>query len=137
MKKTARVDWIEGYRLEGHTDTGRSVLMDSGENAVAASPAQLVLQALAGCTMMDCVLIIGKARKKIDKFYVDITAEESDGHPRIYKKIHLKYFFTGSELDESTVERAAKLSEEKYCRIHAMLEGKAEITSSYQINKDG
>lgn len=135
MTKTARVDWIDGYRLEGKTDTGKTVLMDSGENAVAASPAQLLLQALAGCTMMDCVLIIGKARKKIDKFWVDVAAEESGGHPNIFKKIHVTYNFKGSELDDALIQRAINLSEEKYCRVHAMLIKSSDITSSYNLNK--
>lgn len=135
MTKTARVDWLENYKLEGHTDTGKTVLMDSGENAAAASPAQLLLQALAGCTMMDCVLIITKARKKIDKFWIDVTAEEAETHPKVFTKIHVTYNFTGSELDEATIERAIKLSEEKYCRVHAMLSKSSEITSSYNINK--
>ena len=134
MTKTARVDWIEGYKLEGKTDNGNTVLMDSGENASAASPAQLLLQSLAGCTMMDCVLIIGKARKKIEKFWVDITAEESDAHPKVFTKMHVTYNFTGSELDTATIERAIKLSEEKYCRVHAMLSKSSVITSSYNLN---
>lgn len=135
MTKTARVDWIEGFKLKGTTDNGKTVMMDTGENASAASPAQLLLQALAGCTMMDCVLIIGKARKKIDKFWVDVTAEETEGHPKIYNKIHVTYNFIGSELDDDTIKRAISLSEEKYCRVHAMLSKSSEISSSYNLNK--
>lgn len=134
MTKTARVDWIEGYRLEGNTDNGKTVMMDSGENATAASPAQLLLQSLAGCTMMDCVLIIGKARKKIEKFWVEITADEANDHPKIFTKMHVTYNFTGKELDSAVIDRAIKLSEEKYCRVHAMLSKSSVITSSYNLN---
>ena len=137
MKKTARVDWVEGYKLEGTTDNGKIVPMDSGESAAAASPAQLLLQALAGCTMMDCVLIIGKARKKIDKFWIDVTAEEAEQHPKVFTKMHVTYNFIGAELDAATVERAIKLSEEKYCRVHAMLAKSSELTSSYNLNAEG
>lgn len=135
MTKTARVDWIEGFKIAGKTDNGKTVMMDSGENAVAASPAHLLLQSLAGCTMMDCVLIIGKSRKKIDKFWIDITAEEVEEHPKIFNKMHVTYNFFGNELDSAIVERAIKLSEEKYCRVHAMLSKSSEITSSYNLNK--
>ncbi|NOS83804.1 MAG: OsmC family protein [Ignavibacteria bacterium] len=135
MTKTARVDWIDGFKLNGTTDSGKTVLMDTGENAIAASPAQLLLQALAGCTMMDCVLIIGKSRKKIDKFWVDVAAEESGGHPNIFNKIHVTYNFIGSELDDEVIKRAISLSEEKYCRVHAMLSKSSEISSSYNLNK--
>ncbi|HMQ77989.1 MAG TPA: OsmC family protein [Ignavibacteria bacterium] len=135
MTKTARVDWIEGYKLEGLTDNGKKVMMDTGENASAASPAQLLLQSLAGCTMMDCVLIISKSRKKIDKFWVDVAAEESEGHPKIFEKIHLTYNFLGAGLDDEIIKRAISLSEEKYCRVHAMLCKISDITSSYNLNK--
>jgi putative redox protein len=137
MIKTARIDWIENFKLEGHTDNGFTVMMDSGEGAVAASPAQLLLQALAGCTMMDCVLILTKARKVIHKFWIDVTAEEADEHPKVFSKVHLTFNFTGINLDNASVERAIKLSEEKYCRIQAMLRPKTEITSSYNINNNG
>lgn len=135
MTKTAKVEWIRDYLLEGYTDSGQTVKMDTGENATAASPPQLLLQALAGCTMMDCVLIITKARKHIDKFWVDVKAEEAEMQPKVYTEIHLTYNFNSPDLDNSTVERAIKLSEEKYCRVHAMLSGKVKISSSYNLNK--
>lgn len=135
MIKTARVDWLEGYRLEGKTESGKIVKMDSGEHAEAPSPAELMLQIVAGCTMMDCVLIIGKSRKKLEKFWVDVTADEAEEHPKVFTKFHLTYNFYGSELDSATVERAIKLSEEKYCRVHAMLSKSSVITSSYNLNK--
>ncbi len=136
MAKHASVKWIEGFKLEGLTDNNKIVAMDTGENATAASPAQLLLQALAGCTMMDCVSIISKCRQTIDKFWVNINAEESVTHPKIYTNIHLTYNFTGKDLDASTIERAIKLSEEKYCRIHAMLSSKSKLTSSYKLNEE-
>jgi putative redox protein len=138
MKKTARVDWLgEGFKLEGSTDNGKKVTMDTGEGAVAASPAQLLLQALAGCTMMDVVLILVKSRKKPDKFWIELEAEETEKHPKVFPKIHLTYNFKGAALDDASVERAIKLSEENYCRIHAMLKCSSELTSSYIIHKEG
>jgi putative redox protein len=134
MTKTAKATWIEGFKIEGLTDNGKTIIMDSGTEAIAPSPAQLLLQALMGCTMMDCVLIIGKSRKKIDKFWVELTAEEADEHPRVYTKIHMTYYFEGKELDAAVIERAIQLSEEKYCRVHAMLCDSANITSSYKLN---
>ncbi len=137
MKKTAKIKWLgEGFALEGSTDNGKIVKMDTGEGAIAASPAQLILQALAGCTMMDVVLILTKSRKKPEKFWVELVAEEAETHPKVFTKIHLKYNFTGSLLDSSSVERAIKLSEENYCRLHAMLKGSAELSSSYQIHNN-
>lgn len=84
MKKSAIINWIEGYKLEGLTDNGKTVLMDTGENSTAASPAQLLLLSLAGCTMMDCVLIITKSRKTLEKFRVEVEAEEAETHPKVF-----------------------------------------------------
>jgi putative redox protein len=137
MIKTAAVNWIEKNRLEGHTDSGQIVIMDTGPGATAASPAELLLQAAAGCTMMDCVMIITKSRRTLTKFRVDIKAEEAEGHPKVFKSIHLTYNFEGPDLDKVIIERAINLSEQKYCRIHAMLHNSVKITSSYNINQNG
>ena len=137
MIKTAKVNWIEGFKLEGITDNNKVVKMDSGPDAVAASPAQLLLQAAAGCTMMDCVLIIQRSRKNLIKFWVDVEAEEAEEHPKVFTKIHTTYHFIGPDLDSALIERAIKLSEEKYCRVHAMLSHSTVLTSSYKLNEIG
>jgi len=137
MITTAKVNWIDNYKLEGHTRSGKTVLMDTGKGAVAASPAELFLQSAAGCTMMDCYLVISKSRKHLEKFWVDLEADESDTHPKVFTKIHLTYNFVSHDLDDATIQRAIKLSEEKYCRVHAMLKGNVEMTSSYNLNKNG
>lgn len=131
----AKINWVENYLLEGNSDSGKKFYMNTGEGVSEFSPAELVLQALAGCTMMDCVLIISKSRRKVEKFWVDVEAEESEIYPKVFTKIHLTYNFVGGELDNSLVERAIKLSEEKYCRVHAMLQGSVTITSSYKLNQ--
>src|SRR6187455_1146313 len=94
----AKINWIENYKLEGNTNSNHTVKMDSGEHASAASPAELLLQSLAGCSMMDCLLIISKSRKKIRDFWVDVEAEEAETCPKVYKKIHLTYNFISNEL---------------------------------------
>lgn len=129
----AKINWVKDNHLEGETDTGQKVIMDSGESAIAAHPAQLLLHALAGCTMMDMILILTKSRKTIEKFWVEVDAEEAKVHPKVFTKIHLTYNIKGKDLQPKEVERAIDLSEKKYCRVHAMLEGKVKLTSSYKL----
>ena len=99
------------------------------------TPKELVLHALAGCTMIDVVEIILKSRKHLEKCWVDVEAEVADEHPKIYKKIHLTYNFKSPDLDSKVAERAIQLSKEKYCSVTAMLSGKVAITHSYHIKK--
>ena len=130
----AKVCWIKNFELEGHTNSGHTVKMDTGEHAIAASPAELLLQSLAGCSMMDCVLIISKSRKNFKNFWVDVEAEEAETYPRVYKKIHLSYNFISNELGDAVIERAIKLSHEKYCKVYAMLHNSVDITYSINLN---
>ncbi len=109
--------------------------MDSGTDAVAASPAQLILQALAGCTLMDCVHIFTRARNDLKKLWIDVKAEEAETHPRVYSSVHLTYHITSSDITDAEADRAIRLSGEKYCRVHAMLSDKVKITFSFVIER--
>lgn len=129
----AKVTWQESYKLEGQTGSGKTVRMDTGKEARDPSPAELVLQALAGCTMMDVVLILTKGRKKIDRFWVDVEAKEAADFPRIFTDVHLVFNLSGSDLDRESVERAVKLSHEKYCRVSAMLRSTVRITTTVNL----
>ena len=68
---------------------------------------------------------------------MNISAEATDEHPKVYKKIHIEYVFHGKDLKEKDIERAIELSQTKYCGVTAMLSKAMEITHSYKIvNRD-
>ena len=94
-------------------------------------PKALLLSGLAGCTGMDVASILGKMQMPYDSFALEIDAQQNDEHPIVYTAIHIKYIFTGSELDISKIEKAIKLSQNKYCGVNEMLGKTAEI--SYEI----
>lgn len=132
-----KVNWITKFYLEGETDTGHIVKMDSsaaGNVTKGPVPKELLLQALAGCTMMDVAAVLEKSRKHMDKFWIDVDAEMANEHPRVFTKIHLKYNFAGKDLDDNSVKRAIELSKEKYCAISNLLKKGVELTYSYEIN---
>ncbi|RPI19096.1 MAG: OsmC family peroxiredoxin [Ignavibacteriae bacterium] len=131
-----KVNWINKYHLEGETETGHFIHMDSapaGEETKGPTPKELLLQALAGCTMMDVSLILEKSRKHVDKFWIDVEADTAKEHPRVFTRIHLKYNLIGQDLDNKTVERAIELSRERYCSIYGMLQENVDITYSYEL----
>jgi len=116
------------------------VVMDSGTAAggsgAGASPKELVLLALGGCTAHDVVAILRKKRAPLERLVVSVSAEEREEHPRIFTAIHLEYIFRGSGLREHDIERAIELSETKYCSVSAMLRGVATITTSWRIENE-
>lgn len=97
-------------------------------------PKALLLSGLAGCTGMDVASILKKMRMPYDRFSVEVDAETTDKHPKVYSKIHLRYIFEGAELDEEKIRKAIDLSQEVYCGVTAMLSRTAEVDYELVMN---
>ena len=126
----------EDLLLEAENDTGNKIMLDSSASGVGknrgARPLQLLLMGLAGCTSMDVISILKKMREPLEDFHVDVNAEQATEHPHVYTEIHVEYVITG-DVKEESVQKAIRLSEERYCSANAMLRQAATITSSYRI----
>jgi putative redox protein len=94
---------------------------------------ELVLTGAAACTAFDVVLILKKARQPIADCVVEAAATRAATEPKVFTKIHLHYHVAGRGLDPRQVERAVKLSKEKYCSATLMLAKTAEITYDISI----
>ena len=138
-KHKAVVKQLEGMTLLGKADSNHWVTMDGPENFGGSNgairPKELVLLALGGCTASDVSSILQKKRVKVDDFEIQISAESTETHPKVYTKINLEFIFTGKDIKEKDVERAIELSQTTYCGVTAMLEKSIEITHSYTINE--
>ncbi len=113
--------------IGGHTlitDT----TVDNGGNDFGPSPKALLLAGLIGCSGIDIMSILKKMRVELDDLNVDIESETRDEDPKIYTYIHIVYKFKGKNVPYDKVERAVKLSMEKYCGVSAMLENAVPIT---------
>jgi len=134
---TALVKQLQGLTFSAKTSSNHWVMMDGpedfgGSNA-AIRPKELLLVALGGCTGSDVASILQKKRIQVDNFEMNITADSTDDHPKVYTKMHVEYVFHGKEIKEKDVERAIELSQTKYCGVTAMFEKAMEITHSYKI----
>jgi putative redox protein len=127
-----RAKWVEGVSFIGESETGHAVVIDGapeyGGRNLGMRPMEMVLMGTAACTAFDVVLILKKARQPVGDCSVDATAERADTDPKVFTKIHFTYTVAGRGLDRSHVERAVKLSKEKYCSATLMLAKTAEIT---------
>jgi len=137
----AQLRWLgPNMQLEGTTASGQIVKLDSPADksaAIGASPLELVLQALGGCTTMDIVSILQKMRRTITALTLDINAERREEYPRIFTHIHILYKLVSPDATENELARAIKLSEEKYCSVSGMLRPTVKITTSYELQKTG
>ncbi|MCS7239787.1 MAG: OsmC family protein [Candidatus Bipolaricaulota bacterium] len=126
----AKVIWHEGLRFVGYPHSGHAVLMDGSREAggedSAPRPTELLLLALGGCTGMDVVSILQKMRTPPRRFWIEISAERNEQHPKAVKRVHLTYVAEG--VPEENLRRAAELSQERYCSVAHSLA--AEISFS-------
>ncbi|MEZ4651628.1 MAG: OsmC family protein [Candidatus Eisenbacteria bacterium] len=139
MKK-ARAVHIQGVTFMGITDSKHWVPMDGpaefGGSDAGIRPKELLLLGLAGCTGSDVASMLTKMRVPYTKFEVDIEAEMSDEHPKVYTKMVVVYRFWGEDLDTSKLERAIELSETRYCGVSAMFRPILDLSSRYEINPE-
>jgi putative redox protein len=132
----ARVKWVEGVSFVAEAGSGHSVVIDGapeagGRNA-GMRPMEMVLAGTAACSAFDVLWILRRARQPVSDCVVEADAERAAEEPKVFTRIHLRYRVTGRGLDRHQVERAAKLSKEKYCSATAMLGKTAEI--SYEVD---
>jgi len=95
-----------------------------------------VLAGTGGCTAYDVVLILRKSRQDIRGCDVTLKSERAEADPKVFTKIHFHFTVRGRNLKPNLVERAIKLSHEKYCSASIMLEKTAAITHSFEIVDD-
>ncbi len=131
----ARVKWVEGLTFLGESASGHQVLMDGNSGDKAPSPMEMVLMSVGGCSAIDVVSILQKARLEVHDCEVKLTSERREEAPRLFTHINLHFIVSGNGLTEKAVERAVSLSAEKYCSVSLMLNKTAEVTHSFEIQE--
>lgn len=131
------VRWHEGMSFIAETGSGHLVPMDGAPDAggrnLAPRPMEMLLAGLGGCTAFDVVLILQRGRHEVTDCSVKLQAERAETDPKVFTRINLHYTVTGKALKAEAVERALKLSAEKYCSASIMLGKTAGITHSLEV----
>ena len=131
MTVQAHLKWTDKLQFVARAGEGPAVVLDSSDGASGASPMQLVLIGVAGCTAIDIVVILKKKRVNVSRFEITVTGEQAEDNPRRYTKIVITYILYGKDIKPKAVEQAIALSEKKYCSAMASLN--AEFEHSYRI----
>jgi|SRR5947209_8835795 len=126
----AEAIWIENLRFEGSASGKHAIVVD-GDKTLGASPMEVVLIGLCGCTGYDVVSILQKKREPLTSLEVRAHAERAPNPPSVYTEIKLIYR-VGGNVSHKAVEDAVRLSEEKYCSVSAMLAKTAKISTQIQ-----
>ncbi|MFK7892122.1 MAG: OsmC family protein [Granulosicoccus sp.] len=133
----ARIKWLDHMSFVGESGSGHSVVLDGspehGGRNLGIRPMEMLLLGLGGCTAFDVVLMLQKSRQKVVDVEVLLDAERAEDIPQVFTRINARFKIWGTDLGAKHVERAVKLSAEKYCSATKMLEKTAEINYSWEI----
>jgi putative redox protein len=135
----ARIKLADGMTFVAESGSGHGVVVDAspdvGGRDLGPRPMELVLMGTGACSAVDVVLILRRSRQEITDCTVDLEADRATEDPKVFTRVHFHYVVTGKNLSTSHVERAIRLSREKYCSATAMIAHTAAVTTDYEIRE--
>ncbi|AJR03060.1 OsmC family protein [Siansivirga zeaxanthinifaciens] len=140
MKNHITTKWLGEMRFESTNPSGHNLFIDAGEEnggkGEGYRPKALMLSGLAGCSGLDVASLIKKMKLEVDDFKIEIEANLTEEHPKIYDKVIMAFHFYGSNLSEKKLQKAVDLSVEKYCGVMEMFRQFADLSiETYYHNK--
>lgn len=137
-KRIIDVTWQEKMAFKTSVN-GYDILMDAdsehGGEDNGPRPMPFMLVALGGCAGMDVISILEKMRVKLESFNINIEGEMTEGHPRHFRKIHMIYEFKGHNIPIAKIQKAVKMTEDKYCGVAAVYKKALRLTSEIRIKE--
>ena len=133
------INWLaaNGMAFSAETGSGHLLTMDGapdgGGRNLAPRPMETLLAGTGGCTAYDVVLILKRGRHHVTGCQVKVQAERAATDPKVFTAINMHFTVSGRGLSDSVVERAIRMSHEKYCSATAMLAKTATIGTSFEI----
>lgn len=129
------IAWDGGTGYEVTTPSAAGMTLDSSA-AAGPSPMEALLGALAGCMAIDIVLILKRMRAAPDRLTGRVAGVRRGEHPRRFERITLDFTAAGGAVTKDRLERAVKLSFDKYCSVLHSLNRDIELDWSAEV-EDG
>lgn len=140
MECTIRWTGPTGMSFVAETGSGHAVVMDGavegGGNNLAPRPMEMMLAGAGGCTAYDVVVILRRSGQDVRGCEVRLDADRADTDPKVFTRIGFHFTVRGRALKPNLVERAIKLSHDKYCSASAMIAKTAELVIDWEIVED-
>ena len=137
MECTVKWTGGEGMTFLAETGSGHVVAMDGapegGGRNLAPRPMEMVLLGAGGCAAYDVVVILRKSGQDIRGCEARLVAERAQTDPKVFTRIHFQFTVRGRGMKPNLVERAIKLSHDKYCSASAMLAKTAQLSLGWDL----
>ena len=132
-----QLKWAGNAAFIGKASSGHTVVMDGpaegGGRNLGPRPMEMLILGMGACSTYDVVSILQKSRQDVTDCEIKVTSQRADSDPKVFTDIHIHFIVSGAKLKEKQVERAIKLSAEKYCSASIMLGATANITHDFEI----
>ena len=132
-----QLKWAGNAAFIGRASSGHTIVMDGpaegGGRNLGPRPMEMLILGMGACSTYDVVSILKKSRQEITDCEIKITSQRADSDPKVFTDIQLHFVVSGRNLKQKQVERAIKLSAEKYCSASIMLGATANITHDFEI----
>ena len=116
------------------TGTGHTITLD-GEHHSGASPMELLLASLAGCSGISIISILQKKQEDVTHYEIHVQGVRAAVHPLVFVEITAEHIITGHHVRPQSVERAIELAETRYCGVSIMLRKATQLKHIYRINE--
>ena len=130
---TTKLIWNGGLKFTGQNADGQETVFD-GNKKEAASPVEILLEALGACSAIDVVVILEKSRTPAARLEVTLAGNRHDPEPRYLVEAAVRFDIWGEGIRPETVKRAINLSFTKYCSVYHSLRGDLKLQPEYRIH---
>ena len=127
---TSTLTWLGELRFRAVAG-GSEIIFDS-ESKAGPSPPQAVAMALAGCMAIDVADIVTKGRYTLAAFETRISGTRAPDPPRRFTHFTIHFAVTG-DVPAHAVERAIKLSHDKYCSVWHSLRTDIALDTTFEV----
>lgn len=139
VKNKVTTKWTQKSQFITDNPSGYAFTMfdksqDNGD-VVGFAPKALMLSSLAGCSGLDVVSLLEKMRANVAEFYIEVTGELTEEHPKYYKNVKVDYHFKDTNLQPEKIEKAVDLSVTKYCGVMEMFRQFAVVTIEIHLHE--
>ena len=115
---------------------GHQVVIDGPEKLGGTNagprPMEMFLASLASCSAVDVVMILRQQKQPLEDLLISVEGERADAIPAVFTKIRLHFEAHGA-VAENKLERAVRLSAEKYCSVARMLLPEVVVEHSSEV----
>lgn len=132
----AQLKWTDGMAFTA--SAGENQITTDAKSPIGkgtgATPKELVIMGLAGCTAMDVVALMKKHKQTMTSFEVIVDVDVTQGvHPAVFTKANIKFMMAG-EVDKNILIEAVQKSQNIYCGVSAMLAKAFPIFYTIELN---